>query len=163
QNEAMLSTQGRAVDWNHFYAGLSRTARLTIQLAIIGLGAYLTLGNGLTGGGMIAASLLLGRALSPMEPSIRSWRALVAARNARQRLLSAVDRLPAPQLTVELPAPVGKLAAENVFYVPPGQSKPILKGVSFEMAAGEMVGIIGPSAAGKTTLGRLLVGTARPS
>ncbi len=112
---------------------------------------------------MFASSFLLGRALSPVENAIGTWKSLVAARLARRRLAELVAALPAEEPGMELPRPTGELVVERLVFVPPGGDEPTLRGVSFELAPGEVLGIIGPSAAGKSTLARLIAGTWTPT
>ncbi len=142
---------------------VSRVIRMIIQIAVTGVGGYLALQNELTVGGMIAGSILVGRALAPFEGAISVWKSLISARDAYQRLnkaLQAPDRL--ERGNVKLPCPKGLLAVENLIYTPP-MSKPILKGITFTVNPGEGLGIIGPSAAGKSTLSKLIVGLIPPS
>ncbi|MCI0753174.1 type I secretion system permease/ATPase [Teichococcus vastitatis] len=137
--------------------------RLVVQIAILGAGAYLVLNQQLTSGASIAGSIIMGRALAPVEQLIGGWKGLVQARQALKRLtvFLAQPRLRPPGLP--LPEPTGALAAERVSYALPGQNVPIIKGVAFGLRAGESLAVIGPSAAGKTTLIRLLIGTLAPS
>ena len=137
---------------------ISRVIRLIIQIAVTGFGGYLVLQNELTVGGMIASSILVGRALAPFEGAINIWKGWIAARDAYNRLNVSMQATQALERgNLPLPAPQGLLTAENVIYTPPN-SPPILKGVSFTVQPGEMLGIIGPSAAGKSTLSKLIVG-----
>jgi PrtD family type I secretion system ABC transporter len=131
----------------------SKFFRLLVQTVILGVSA----------GAMFAASFLLGRALAPVENAIGTWRSLVAARLAHRRLDELVAALPDEGKGMELPRPVGELAVERLVFVPPGGEEPTLRGVSFDLAPGEVLGIIGPSAAGKSTLARLIAGTWTPT
>lgn len=158
----------RAADRAAVLLAVGRFARLALQVAILGLGAWLVLRQDLTPGASIAASIILGRALAPVEQLIGGFKQLVAARSAYRRL---TQFLALPRLRAEgkpLPAPQGRLAAERVVYAfPPtagvGPPTPVLKGVSFALEPGESLAIVGPSAAGKTTLLRLITGTLAPS
>jgi len=143
--------------------GLSRFLRLAIQVGILGLGAMLVLGSELTPGQMIAASILLGRALAPVEQSIAGWRYFIMARNSYARLQQLLRAAPEPAAGIVLPPPQGHLQVENVSFRPPEAEKPILRNISFAIQPGEILGIIGPSAAGKSTLCRLLVGVWPPT
>ena len=138
--------------------------RLLVQLAIMGVGVYFALGQQLTPGAMIAGSIILGRALAPIEQMIGSWRSFVSARASYDRLNRLLHRdLAEVRGEMTFPAPAGRLTAEAVTFGMRGQTKPILRGVSFALEAGESLGLIGPSAAGKSTLARLLVGVWMPT
>ena len=141
----------------------SKFFRLLVQTVILGVGAWLVIHQEASAGAMFAASFLLGRALAPVENAIGTWRSLVAARLAHRRLDELVTALPDEGQGMELPRPVGELAVERLVFVPPGGEEPTLRGVSFELAPGEVLGIIGPSAAGKSTLARLIAGTWTPT
>jgi PrtD family type I secretion system ABC transporter len=162
-NEEALALQLKAGDRNATLVGLSKFLRMLVQVLILGVGAWLVLQNDLTAGGMIAASILLGRALAPIEQSIAAWKSLVAARDARDRLSALFARLPPEPLGMRLPTPLGRLSCEQVVYAPPGRLEPVLRGVSFAVEPGTGLGIVGPSAAGKSTLCKILVGTWQPT
>jgi ATP-binding cassette subfamily C protein EexD len=153
----------QAGDRNAILVGFSKFVRLFVQVLILGCGAWLVLRGELTAGGMIAGSILLGRALAPLEQAITAWKSLVAARDARDRLQRLFERQPTAPKTMRLPAPIGRLSCEQVMFVPPGRSEPILRGLSFGLDAGEGLGIVGPSAAGKSSLCKILVGTWQPT
>jgi PrtD family type I secretion system ABC transporter len=137
--------------------------RQMVQIAILGLGAWLVVRHELTGGTMIAGSILLGRALQPVELAVGGWKQVSNARAARQRLEEFFARPRRRPTGLPLPTPNGHLTVENlVFRLPDGQ-KPILAGVSFDVAPGEALAVIGHSAAGKSTLARLLVGLHPPT
>lgn len=163
RNDRALSLQLAASDRNAILVGLSKFARIFVQILILGLGAYLVIGGELTSGGMIAASILLGRGLAPVEQAIGTWKQMVAGRDAADRLRRLFERLPSPPQAMPLGAPVGRLTCEQVSFLPRGGDKPVLNGVDFALEAGETLGIIGPSAAGKSTLCKILVGSWRPS
>jgi ATP-binding cassette subfamily C protein/ATP-binding cassette subfamily C protein EexD len=160
---ASLPPQERAADRAAMLLSITRFFRLAIQVAVLGVGAWLTLEQQLTSGASIAASIIMGRALAPVEQMIGGWKQLVQARTAYRRLLGfmALPRLRPPGMP--LPEPTGRLAAERVTFGFPGQPVAIIKGVSFALIPGESLAIIGPSAAGKTTLIRLLIGTLQPT
>lgn len=138
-------------------AGL-KFVRVCLQMMILGVGAYLVIQNEITAGLMIAASIVMGRALAPVETAVGTWKQFLATRSAYERLTGLLNFIPIPVDTLPLPAPRGDVAVENVIVAAPGGRVPILRGVSFKVAAGDIIGIIGPSAAGKSTLARTLVG-----
>jgi ATP-binding cassette subfamily C protein len=140
-----------------------RFLRLSMQSMILGLGAYLVIERLATVGAMFAASILLGRALQPVEQIVGSWRNLVSARGAFLRVRALLAASPPRDLGMSLPRPLGRLAVEALSFVPPVSAKPILRGVTFAVEPGEVLGVIGPSGAGKTTLARHIVGVLTPS
>ncbi|TIV72178.1 MAG: type I secretion system permease/ATPase [Mesorhizobium sp.] len=149
---------------NSFYGGVSRTARLTLQIAILGVGAYLVLRNEMTAGMIFASSMISARALQPLDQIIGSWRQIIDANLAWKRL-STLRSGPDYQENVALPAPEGALSVDQIVYHLPGAtdgSLPLIKRLTFEVAAGETVAIVGPSQAGKSTLARLIVGAIEP-
>lgn len=155
--------QQKAADRAAVLLSATKFFRLAVQIAVLGTGAYLVLHQELTSGASIAGSIIMGRALAPVEQLIGGWKGLVQSRQALKRLMAflAMPRIRPPGLA--LPEPAGRVAAERVAYAIPGQAIAIIKGVSFALEAGESLAIIGPSAAGKTTLIRLLIGTLAPT
>lgn len=162
-NGDALVAQQRAGDRSAVLIGLSKSFRLLVQILILGAGAALVLRGELTSGGMIAGSILLGRALAPVEQSIGGWKQMVGAREAWQRLLRLFAEAPRREEAMPLPEPVGDLAFQQVTYVPPGNGRPILQGVTFDLPAGQVLGVIGPSAAGKSSLCRVITGVWKPT
>ncbi|TXG94900.1 MAG: type I secretion system permease/ATPase [Rhodocyclaceae bacterium] len=142
--------------------GITKFARQFIQTAMLCAGAYLVIDQNVSGGVMMAATIILGRALSPVEMLIGSWRGLVDARGAWARLDAILHRRQHRERNTALPKPSGQLSAERLVFAIPGAEKAIVKGVSFELQAGESMGLIGPSASGKSTLLRLLLGVWPP-
>jgi len=159
--DRLLERQAVASDRAAAMASLIKFLRLAMQSTILGLGAYLAIERLTTVGAVFAASVLLSRALQPVELIVGSWRNLVSARAAFARVRDVLQLNPPPPRTLTLPRPAGRLSVEGVSYALPGTNKFILHGVSFELAAGEALGIIGPSGAGKSTLARHLVGVLR--
>lgn len=143
-------------------SAVTRFVRMAAQSGVLGLGALLVIDNQMTPGGMIAASILLGRALSPVDAVIGHWRSWVQARGAYQRLNELLQAHPEPEPRTALPRPQGFVTVENLVAGPPGAGAPVLKGIRFGAAAGMLVAVIGPSASGKSTLARALVGVWPP-
>ena len=139
-------------------ASTSRLIRMLQQMAILGVGALLAIDGKITPGAMIAASLLMARALAPLDLAIASWREFFKARAAFDRLQSLLARNPASQLGLKLPEPAGDITVEGVTLVPPGAVKAVLTDVSFQIRRGTTIGVIGPSGSGKSCLAKLLVG-----
>ena len=159
----VLERQATASDRASLMTSMIKFLRLTMQSLILGLGAYLVIERLTTPGAMFAASILLGRALQPVEQTVGQWRAMTSARGAWARVRDLLLASPPPAEATQLPEPAGELSVEGLVYLPPGASRPVLRNVSFRLKAGESLGIIGPSGAGKSTLARHLVGVLRPS
>lgn len=162
-NAKALTSQRQAGDRGAAMVGLSKSLRLFVQIVILGSGAWLVLQGQLTSGGMIAASILLGRALAPVEQSIGAWRQLVGARDAWQRLTRLLAEVPPQAKGMSLPVPQGELACQQMTFVPAGNENPILRDITFDLAAGEVLGIIGPTAAGKSSLCKVVTGAWKPT
>src|SRR5690606_4380564 len=158
QHRRVLALQTLASDRSFRISSLSRFMRLSLQSLSLGAGAMLVLDGSITAGMMIACSILMGKALGPVDAAIGSWRQLLSARVAYERLDTLLKAAPARGKHTSLPRPNGHLDVESVFAAAPGSHEAILKGVSFSLSPGEVLGIIGPSASGKSTLARLLVG-----
>ena len=158
-NDRFLAATTRSTDTISSLTSLSKVVRLISQSAVLGIGSYLVIQNELTAGSMIAASLMMGRALAPIETAIGNWRGFVSARQSIRRLSHTLSRLQ-PEITkTELPKPIQNLEAQGVTIAAPGMPPRVLiKDVNFSITAGEALGIIGPSGAGKTSLVRTLLG-----
>ena len=136
----------------------SRTFRLFLQSAMLAAGAWLVLRQVLTPGAMIASSILMGRALAPVEQVVGGWSMVQRAQDGWDRLTQLLSRRPPEAARTPLPRPDARLDVRQLSVVPPGQSGATLRGVSFSVAPGQAMGVIGPSGAGKTTLARALIG-----
>ena len=136
----------------------SKAFRVILQSLILGMGAYLAVKQEITPGLMIAGSLLLGRALAPIDQMVGAWTGFVNARSQYARLNSLLDKIPEDEEKMELPNPVGVISVSAIVVAPPGTRTPVLTNINFDLAAGETMGVIGPSAAGKSTLARALLG-----
>jgi len=153
-----LLLQAAASDRAGLLVSTTKFIRMLLQSAIFGLGAYLAIQHAITPGAMIAASIIMGRALAPVEVAVGQWRQFINARVAYDRLKKLLEAVPDKVEPMRLPKPLGALEADRVLATPPGSRTLVLKGVNFALQAGESLGIIGPSAAGKSTLARVLVG-----
>lgn len=161
-SEEHLASHKRATDVIATYGAMSRVLRMVLQSLVLGLGAWLVIRNEATGGVMIAASIMVARALAPIEIAIANWRGFVAARQSAHRLAGLIDMTEPRTNATELPAPHNSLAVEELWVGAPGSPKPIVQNASFALKAGDGLGIIGPSASGKSTLARALVGAWLP-
>ncbi len=158
-----LALQALASDRAGSYAAASKAARLLLQIAVLGVGAALAIDQVITSGTIVAASILAGRALAPVEQAIANWRGFVGARFAYQRVAALLRESPPRESRMALPAPQGRLTVEGLVAIPPGARKPVLHGITFTLEPGEALGVIGPTAAGKSTLARHLIGVWRPA
>ncbi|MFC0669076.1 type I secretion system permease/ATPase [Azotobacter chroococcum] len=161
QKEA-LRLQSVASDKGGLITSLSKTFRMLVQSLILGAGAYLAIQQEINPGAMIAGSLLLGRALAPIDMMIGGWKGFVSARSQYARLNEILDWQKSEPARMSLPAPEGHVQVENLIVSAPGSKTPILKNIGFVVPAGAVVGIIGPSASGKSTLARALLGVWAP-
>ncbi len=162
QSRESLKFQTLASDRAGFISGITKVIRFGIQVAIMGVGVYLAILQEITPGIMIAASIILGRALAPVEQMIGTWKGFVSARDAYHRINKLLEHQISKRGETTLPRPNGHLSVSNVTYLPPGSATPTVQGVTFDLQPGESCGIIGPSAAGKSSLARLLVGVWQP-
>jgi PrtD family type I secretion system ABC transporter len=157
QDEA-LDSQMRAGDRGGLLTSLSRALRLMFQSLILAAGAYLAVKQQISPGTMIAASILMSRALAPVEMAVAHWAAFQGCRQAWARLKQCLQATPHDQVRMDLPAPRGHVTVENLTAFVPGADKQLLSGISFDLPAGSGLGIIGPTGAGKSTLARAIVG-----
>lgn len=154
----LLAMQSVASDRAGVISSATKFIRLAQQSLILGVGALLVIKGELTPGGMIAGSILMGRTLAPVELLIGTWKQLISARGAFERLEKMLNQFPASKENMTLPPPDGQVSVEGLVASAPGSTVAILKGINFSLAPGDVVAVIGPSAAGKSTLARLLVG-----
>jgi PrtD family type I secretion system ABC transporter len=142
---------------------ISRWSRLVISIGMTALGAYLAIDNKITMGAMIASNILMGRGLAPLESIISLWRQIANVRLSWKRVSDALSISGRHESNIQLPKPKGKISLEKVVYAPPGAEQPTIKGLTLEFSAGTMLGVVGPVAAGKSTLAKLLCGVWRPN
>lgn len=157
-NRGYQAAQQRAADVAGGLGGLSKVLRMVLQSGVLGIGAYLVIHGQATAGIIIASSILTSRALAPIELAISHWRGFVAARQSWRRLNDLMAKMPADMPRMTLPKPAQSLAFEAVSLVPPGTSRVVVQDAAFQLKAGQGLGIIGPSASGKSSLGRAMVG-----
>ena len=162
-NGGALAAFRRASERGGAIMAFTKFARFFVQIGILGVGALLVLRGQLTAGGMVAASILLSRALAPVEMAMSVWRNFAATRLAHGRLKKHLEDFPSAAVRAWLPAPEAHVRVESVVYCAPGSGRLILSGVSFELEPNEVIAMLGPSGAGKSTLCRLLVGIGSPS
>ncbi|RID91707.1 type I secretion system permease/ATPase [Gemmobacter lutimaris] len=152
-----------AADLGGTFSVLTKTFRLFLQSAMLGLGAWLVLKGELSAGAMIAGSILMGRALSPIEVAIGQWAVVQRAQEGWNRLAELFTRVPVEPPRTQLPRPKANLEAQNLTVVPPGESFATLRMVNFQLQPGQALGVIGPSGSGKSTLARALIGAWKPA
>ena len=158
-----LDEQMRSSDLGGTFTVTTKTFRLFLQSAMLGLGALLVLRGELTPGAMIAGSILMGRALAPIEQIVGQWAMVQAAMRGWGNLAELLGSVPPEKEKTPLPVPKAKLDVKNLTLAPPGENQAVLKSVSFAIAPGQAVGVIGPSGAGKSTLARALTGVWTPA
>jgi len=158
-----LDTTIDAADTAGTFTAVTKSFRLFLQSAMLGLGAYLVLINELTPGAMIAGSILLGRALAPIELLVGQWAMFQRGREGWRNLSVLLGHIPSEPTRTTLPKPKARLVADQVTVVPPGESQAALRMISFEIQPGQAVGVIGTSGAGKSTLARVLTGVWQPA
>lgn len=157
-NRRILHQQQRAADIGGGFASVSKVMRMMLQSAVLAVGAYLVMAGEVTAGVMIASSILASRALAPVELAIGNWKGFLGARQSWKRLGDQLAEETAKPEPLPLPAPRRSVAAEHVFVMPPGERRPVIEDINFNLTAGDGLGVIGPSASGKSSLARALVG-----
>ncbi|WP_310349861.1 type I secretion system permease/ATPase [Methylobacterium sp. BE186] len=158
RHDEVLLLQALASDRAGIVVAATRFVRMFLQTMVLGVGAYLAIHREISAGSMIAASIIIGRALAPIELVVANWKGFTAARAGYRRLTELVSVAGPEPHRVVLPRPEGRIQAESVSVAAPGSGVPILRDVSFAIEPGRVVGVIGPSAAGKSTLVRALTG-----
>lgn len=153
-----LRLQAEASEKAGLIGAITKFVQVSLQSLILGLGALLVIEGKITPGMMIASSILVGRALSPVQQVIAVWKSWANVRSSYERLNGLLEENPARRAGMPLPKPTGAINLEGVTAAPPGATVPVLKSVSFSIHAGDVLGVIGPSGSGKSTLARLLVG-----
>ncbi len=153
-----LSALSSAADRAGAWMNLSKTLRHLFQSLMLGLGAWLAIDGQITAGMVIAGSILMGRALAPIDQLIGAWKGFIGARHAYYHLEELLEQTPESPQRLSLPAPKGEIRVENAVLIPPGGESTVLKGVSLHLRPGEMLAIVGNSAAGKTSLIRAMLG-----
>jgi len=156
--EQYATLQRRSADVGNFYGGITKALRQLVQSASLGVGAWLVIGGDLSGGAIVAASIIVARTLAPAEQIIGTWRSLVSARLAWQQLRGVLAIFPAPAHRTALPGARSQVHVSGLCVAPPGVQRLVLQGVNFSLAAGSSLAVIGPSASGKSSLARALVG-----
>jgi PrtD family type I secretion system ABC transporter len=159
-NQMVLGSQTQLGMQSTALSGLIRFVRLAAQLTQTGVGAWLVLHNEMGAGAMVASGMILARAFAPVENAVASWKGFIETREAYRRINQLLDKQSSIGQPLNLPTPLGQLSAERL--VMGWGERPVLKGISFQLAAGESLGLIGPSGAGKSTLARLLTGVWKP-
>jgi PrtD family type I secretion system ABC transporter len=159
---AALAASGMATDRLNTFSAIAKFVRPLLQIAMLGFGAYLVLDQAISAGVMIASSIVMGRALAPVEASIAHWRSFISARSSYERLNKLLAEYDVNRERMPLPVPQGRVAAEAMTLVPPGAHKPALINVTFQLQPGELLGVVGPSAAGKSSLARAMMGIWTP-
>ncbi|WP_011579961.1 MULTISPECIES: type I secretion system permease/ATPase [Chelativorans] len=163
-NAKALTAYDKGARRNALLGGVSHFLRLFLQIAILGYGAYLVLSDHTLSAGIIfAASMISARALGPLHHAIGGWKSLASARQSWRRIRTLLSAAPSTNVSMQLPTPQATLSAEKLVYQTSGAAEPVLKGISFEIAPGDILGVVGPSGAGKSTLARLLVGAVAPT
>ncbi|MEH6405628.1 MAG: type I secretion system permease/ATPase, partial [Sneathiella sp.] len=160
--EGALIEQGKASDRGGIIAAVSKFFRMVLQIGVSSAGAWLVIQGDMSPGSMIAGSIIMGRALAPVEQAIGTWKGFLAARSAYARLKAKLNAAPETDQAMPLPRPTGAIDIEAVSYIHPGSSEPVLRNVSFNLKPGETVGLIGPTASGKSTLAKLIIGNLTP-
>lgn len=161
-NRTFLDRHRQASDVTGSFSSVTKALRMLLQSAVLGIGAYLVIIQAATAGIIIAATILTARALAPIDIAIANWKGFIGARQSWHRLKGILGALPVEAEPMALPAPTVSLTVEHASVVPPGGKKPVLQDIDFKLERGQGLGIIGPSASGKSSLARMMVGAWQP-
>ena len=161
-NADYLESHRRTSDIGGGFSSASKTLRTILQSAVLALGAYLVINQEASGGVIIASSILTSRALAPVELALAHWKGFVAARQSWSRLKPLLGANPLGRVRTALPAPRKALSIETASWAPQGVERALLQEIAFTLEAGSALGVVGPSASGKSSLARLLVGVTQP-
>jgi ATP-binding cassette subfamily C protein len=162
-HERALDHYTQGSDTSGWLGAVSRGFRLLMQSLVLAIGAYLAIHGEVTAGAIVAASVLMSRALAPVEQAVANWQQFLGFRKARERLMSTLRDVAQQRQVMPLPPPRANLSVENLIVQLPNVEKPLLQGISFSLAPGEGLGVIGPTGAGKSTLARALAGIIHPT
>lgn len=162
-HEKALGYYTQSSDTGGWLGAVSRGFRMLMQSLVLALGAYLAIEGQITAGAIVAASVLMSRALAPVEQAVGNWQQFLGFRKARERLIATLSTIERDRKVMDLPEPQGNLSVENLIVQLPGVEKPLLYGINFALAPGEGLGVIGPTGAGKSTLARALAGVLKPT
>ncbi len=155
---AFLNAQTEASNKAGIWSNISKSLRMLFQSLMLGLGGYLAIKSEVSPGMMIAGSIIMGRALAPLDLMISSWKGFSSARTSYERLEGLLENFPKDKEHMKLPAPHGEILLEGVVVIPPNAQQPSIRGISMQINKGDVVGIVGPSAAGKSSLARIILG-----
>ncbi len=161
-NRDYLAAHGRASDIAGTLSGISKIFRIALQSAVLGVAAYLAIYGEATAGIVIASAIIAARALAPVDTAIGNWKGFVSARQSWRRLTTVLSAFPAEDEALTLRKPVNTLSVEDLSVAPPGERMPVIRNVSFDLKSGSALGVVGPTAAGKSTLARALAGIWSP-
>lgn len=161
-HESFLEHQTVASQRAAFFTSITKVFQMAVQSLIMGLGAFLVLLYQITPGMMYASAFLMGKVLMPIQMLVQGWPQVSAAIESYQRLVELISDNPPREYAMSLPKPVGYIQVDNVFVAPPGQPNPIVQGVSFALVPGDLLAIVGPSASGKSTLAKCMIGVWHP-
>ncbi|MBX9907970.1 MAG: type I secretion system permease/ATPase [Beijerinckiaceae bacterium] len=158
QQSAAVAANVASQELSSALVAMSKFARIAVQTGVLAAGAWLAIEKQISPGSMMAASIIIGRALAPVEQIVGQWKRIVACRGAYRRLKTLMNEFPQAKTPVSLPVPVGQIEVENVVILPPSASRPSVRGVSFSLQPGDSLAIVGASGSGKSSLSRALAG-----